>query len=221
MPVPQQGSIYFSASVPACHPPKLWLMPSLSCPHLCGATLLASHKKSGGFHPIAIVRSLTSKCLSAHILPLVKQMLPPHQVGVGTKKGAEALVHSLKLLLSNSSIASQSKCCLLLDFSNAFNSIDCSVLFQEVRSKIPAFSPWLKCCYGAQPHLLEFSRETPLAPLHSHWSFTPSSRGFRWLFQVFSSMGGSWMMALYAAPLRISLLLCTSWRKWSISRAPP
>ena len=142
-------------------------MPSLSCPHLCGATLLASHKKSGGFRPIAIgevLRRLTSKCLSAHILPLVKQMLPPHQVGVGTKKGAEALVHSLKLLLSNSSIASQSKCCLLLDFSNAFNSIDCSVLFQEVRSKIPAFSPWLQCCYGAQPHLLEFSRETTWPP---------------------------------------------------------
>ena len=148
------------------------LLSSGSCPpsvvpHLCGATLLASHKKSGGFRPIAIgevLRRLTSKCLSAHILPLVKQMLPPHQVGVGTKKGAEALVHSLKLLLSNSSIASQSNCFLLLDFSNAFNSVDCSVFFQEVRSKIPAFSPWLECCYGAQPHLLEFSRETPPWP---------------------------------------------------------
>ena len=31
LPISQQGSIYFSASVPACHPPKLWLMPSFSC----------------------------------------------------------------------------------------------------------------------------------------------------------------------------------------------
>ena len=138
------------------------LLSSGSCPpsvipHLCGATLLASQKKSGGLRPIAIgevLRRLTSKCLSAHVLPLVKCVLPPHQVGVGTHNGAEALIHSLKLLLSNPSVATQSKCCLLLDFSNAFNSIDRSVLFQEVHSKIPALSPWLECCYGAQPHLL-------------------------------------------------------------------
>ena len=138
------------------------LLSSGSCPpsvipHLCGATLLASQKKSGGLRPIAIgevLRRLTSKCLSAHVLPLVKCVLPPHQVGVSTHNGAEALIHSLKLLLSNPSVATQSKCCLLLDFSNAFNSIDRSVLFQEVRSKIPALSPWLECCYGAQPHLL-------------------------------------------------------------------
>ena len=48
-----------------------------------------------------------------------------------------------------------------------------------------------------------FSRGTPLAPLPSLWFSTPWSRGFRGRFLVFSSMGGTWTMALYVAPLRI------------------
>ena len=125
-------------------------------PHLCGATLLASLKKSGGIRPIAIgevLRRLTSKCLSSLVLPQVKQVLPPHQVGVGCSNGAEALVHSVKLILSNPSFSPDSKC-VILDFSNAFNSIDRSALFIQVRSRFPVLSRWLECCYGAQPHLL-------------------------------------------------------------------
>uniref|UniRef100_A0A1X7SS29 Reverse transcriptase domain-containing protein n=1 Tax=Amphimedon queenslandica TaxID=400682 RepID=A0A1X7SS29_AMPQE len=133
----------------ACPPPIV--------PYLCGATLLASPKKSGGLRPIAIgevIRRLVSKCLASFIMPQVRQSLPPHQLGVGVSNGAESLVHSLKLLLSNPSVPPLSQCCLLLDFSNAFNSIDRSALFREVRSRFPSLSPWLECCYGAQPNLL-------------------------------------------------------------------
>ncbi|XP_019859057.1 PREDICTED: uncharacterized protein LOC109587260, partial [Amphimedon queenslandica] len=76
------------------------------------------------------------------------------QVGVGIPNGAEAIVHSIKLLLSESSIPPGSKFCLSLDFSNAFNTIDRSVLFKEIRSRIPSLSRWLECCYGDQPRLL-------------------------------------------------------------------
>uniref|UniRef100_A0A1X7SVN2 Reverse transcriptase domain-containing protein n=1 Tax=Amphimedon queenslandica TaxID=400682 RepID=A0A1X7SVN2_AMPQE len=131
--------------------------PSSVIPHLCGATLLASLKKSGGLRPIAVgevLRRLTSKCLSSLVLPQVRHILPPHQVGVGCSNGAESIVHSLKLILANQSIPSNSKCCLLLDFSNAFNCINRLSMFSEVRSKIPLLSNWVECCYGAQPNLL-------------------------------------------------------------------
>ena len=44
---------------------------------------------------------------------------------------------------------------LLLDFSNAFNSIDRGEMFGEVRSRIPGLSAWLEFCYGS-PSLLQF-----------------------------------------------------------------
>ena len=61
--------------------------------------------------------------------------------------------------------------------------------------------------------VLVFSRGTPLAPLPSLWFSTPWSRGFRGRFLVFSSMDGTWTMALYVAPLRISFLPWPSWRR--------
>lgn len=74
--------------------------PQFVAPHLCGASLLASKKKSGRLRPIAIgevFRRLTSKCLSSLVLPQIKSILPPHQVGVGSPNGAESIVHSVKL----------------------------------------------------------------------------------------------------------------------------
>ena len=54
--------------------------------------------------------------------------------------------------------------------------------------------------------VLVFNRGTPLAHLPSPWFSSPWSKGFRGRFQAFSSMGGTWTIALYVAPLRISFL---------------
>ena len=96
-----------------------------SVPHLCGASLLACQKKGGGV-----------------------------QVGLGILVGFETIVHSLAILLNDNSIAPESHCTLLVDFSNAFNSIDRGHMFEEARSHIPVMSSWLGCCYGSQPLLL-------------------------------------------------------------------
>ena len=53
----------------------------------------------------------------------------------------------------NSNINPERKWTLLLDFSNAFNSISREKMFKEVRSHIPSMAAWLECCYGAQPLL--------------------------------------------------------------------
>uniref|UniRef100_A0A1X7TMR9 Uncharacterized protein n=1 Tax=Amphimedon queenslandica TaxID=400682 RepID=A0A1X7TMR9_AMPQE len=53
--------------------------------HLCGASLLPSHRKSGGLCPIAIGE--------------VHSIFHPHQVGVGCPNEAESIIHLVKLLV--------------------------------------------------------------------------------------------------------------------------
>ena len=42
---------------------------------------------------------------------------------------------------------------LLVEFSNAFNSVDISTLFREIKHHIFSIAAWMECCYGAQPIL--------------------------------------------------------------------
>ena len=130
-------------------------VPNVVTPFVCGATLLPCQKKDGGLHPIAIgevIRRLTSKCVARAIQADAVRILSPLQVGVGIPAGCEAIVHSLSSILQGTT-SPESRCTLLVDFSNAFNSIDHGLLFLEARARIPAISAWLECCYGSQPLL--------------------------------------------------------------------
>ena len=126
-------------------------------PFLCGASLLACQKKDGGLRPIAVgevLRRLTSKCVVRAVQSEAVTILSPLQVGVGVSAGCEAIVHSLASILNDGSILPESRCTLLVDFSNAFNSIDRGLMFEEARARIPSMSSWLECCYSSQPLLL-------------------------------------------------------------------
>lgn len=46
--------------------------------------------------------------------------------------------------------------------SNAFNSIDCSIMFEEIHSRIPSIAAWMECCYGSQA-FLHLGRQTILS----------------------------------------------------------
>ena len=130
--------------------------PQQVIPHLCGATLLACVKKSGGLRPIAVgegLRRLTSKCLSRAVQVEAISTLSPLQVGVGVRTGCEAIVHSVSRVLEDPSIKSEDRWVLLLDFSNAFNSVDRGCMFEEIRAHIPPLAAWMESCYGAQPIL--------------------------------------------------------------------
>ncbi len=127
--------------------------PTSVLPHLCGATLLACRKKSGGHRPIAIrevLRRLTSKCLSYSSRSTVTSTLTPLQLGVGVKGGCEAIIHATSHLLSSTSNKSWG---LFLDFSNAFNCINQEAMFREFRNCIPNLSAWMESCYSCQPLL--------------------------------------------------------------------
>ena len=148
-------------------------------PHLCGATLLACLKKGGGHRPIAVgevLRRLTSKCLSRSVQEDALRVLTPLQLGVGVKVGCETIVHSVSRTLDDHSLSPDPCWTLLLDFSNAFNSISRACMFEEVRACIPGLAAWVESCYGAEP-LLHFGDHTilsrcgvqqgdPLGPLH-------------------------------------------------------
>ena len=69
-------------------------------PWLCSANLYALKKAKGGVRPIAVgevLRRLTAKCLARAANSEAQAFLCPHQLGVATKGGVEAIVHSTKL----------------------------------------------------------------------------------------------------------------------------
>lgn len=118
-------------------------IPNCIVPHICEASLLACQKKGGSFRPISIgevLRHLTSKCICRAVQAEAISILSPLQVGVGIPVGCEAIAHSLPTILNDNSIAPESRCALLIDFSNAFNSIDRESIFGEARSYISAMS---------------------------------------------------------------------------------
>ena len=133
--------------VKGCTPPSV-------TPHLCGASLLACHKKNGGLRSIAVgevLRRLTSKCLSCAVRSAAFAHLAPLQLGVNVKGGCEAVIHSVSHLMSSGQPDQQ--WVLLLDFTNAFNTINRFSMFEEFRAHIPGLSAWMESCYSGQPFL--------------------------------------------------------------------
>jgi hypothetical protein len=67
-------------------------------------TLWAFHKKDGGIRPIAIgncLRRLTSKLAFFQSRNSVNSYLSPHQLGVATKLGCEAAIHTTRTFVNN------------------------------------------------------------------------------------------------------------------------
>ena len=67
---------------------------------LAGARLVALGKSGGGVRPIAVgetLRRLAGKLLIARNQPEAASCLQPEQVGVGVLRGAESLVHKVRM----------------------------------------------------------------------------------------------------------------------------
>ena len=129
-------------------------------PFLCGASLLASRKKSGGHRPIAVgevLRRLVSKCLASHVRQSAISILNPLQLGVAVQGGCEAIVHAVSQAMT--SLPDERRWSILLDFSNAFNNINREAMFVEFRRRLPGLSAWMEFCYSGQP-LLHLGKDT-------------------------------------------------------------
>ena len=106
--------------------------------------------------PIAVgevLRRLVSKSLSLVLRQDAISSLTPHQLGVGVKGGCETIVQSLSRVLEDPSSDPKDTWTVLVDFSNAFNCIDRSKMFEEMRARIPSLALWMEYCYGGQPFL--------------------------------------------------------------------
>ena len=102
----------------------------------CGARLFALKKKDGGVRPVAvgeIYRRLVGKCMAALFNPQAATILQPHQLGVKTSGGCEAIIHALQGHLMNEDVHVDDKWVLLVDFKNAFNTLDRQHMLQQVR----------------------------------------------------------------------------------------
>jgi hypothetical protein len=79
-------------------------LPSEICHSLYSASLCALHKKDGGITPIAIgncLRRLTSKPACFQSRNIVISYLSPHQLGVATKLGCDAAIHTTRTFVNN------------------------------------------------------------------------------------------------------------------------
>jgi hypothetical protein len=119
-------------------------------PYLGGARLISLAKKDGGVRPIAIGciwRRLTSKLLVNITSQKAKEYFAPHQLGVGTPCGAEAISHAATHLFKTME-KEKDFVFFQADFSNAFNNISRKAFIEIVRSDFPELSPWTDWCYA-------------------------------------------------------------------------
>ena len=100
-----------------------------------------------------------SKCLACAISREAVDIISPLQVGAGIRGGTETVVHAVRFIQESIHIDPSRKATLLLDFSNAFNSISWKFMLTEIRSQLSGLFAWFQYCY-ISPSFLFFSSHT-------------------------------------------------------------
>nr|GEW46054.1 hypothetical protein [Tanacetum cinerariifolium] len=120
--------------------------PSKLREYIVSAPLTPLVKPGGGIRPIVVRtvwRRLVSKVASSFIGISMNTYLQDFQFGVGFPGGCEDVLHSVnRLVESKGNEVGLSM--LLVDFSNAFNLVDRSVLLEESRVRCPSIAPWVE-----------------------------------------------------------------------------
>ena len=113
-------------------------VPDEISPVFYGANLTALSKPDNGVRPIAVgfsLRRMASKMLMCKVTGKCETLLRPHQLGVGTPKGAEAAVHAIRAYIKSPNISD--KVLLKIDFKNAFNQVRRDVILNLVKEETP------------------------------------------------------------------------------------
>ena len=95
--------------------------------------------KNPGVHPIGIgdvTRQIAGKCISWVLRKDIQQVAGPLQAATGLQGGAEAAIHSMKLIFEQDSTDGV----ILVDASNAFNSLNRKAALHNIRIMCPEFS---------------------------------------------------------------------------------
>jgi hypothetical protein len=123
--------------------------------YIASAPLTPLVKPGGGIRPIAVGtvwRRLVSKVASSSVGDSMNSYLQDFQFGVGVPGGCEAVLHSVNRLIESKG-REVGLSMLLVDFKNAFNLVDRSVLLQEARGRCPSIAPWVEFCYARPARL--------------------------------------------------------------------
>lgn len=120
------------------------LLVSYHPPFVYGATLTLLLKKCGGIRPIAVgntIRRLVAKKASNRLQDNVREQLRPHQLGYGTRGGAEVTVHAVRNFLQTPSVWIA---IVKLDFENAFDELDRQKLHEVCQQKLPGYAQYIR-----------------------------------------------------------------------------
>ena len=164
---------------------------------VCGASQMASRKPNTSLHPVAVGETLRRLCSKVAIELMGSSILEPVQVGVQTKFGCEAVVHTTRQW-TNTFRDDPDRVLVLIDLANAFNCVSRGAVLSAMRKHFPWLTPWADTCYLFDSNLLVGSsqiprqrgvqqgdpaRTCPLRPCHSpQYRRSRSSRGasFSW-----------------------------------------
>ena len=108
---------------------------------ICGASLMALRKPNGSVAVGESVRRLCSKVAVELMGSSVRSILEPIQVGVRTKAGCEAIIHTTRQW-TKSFCDDPDRVLVLLDLSNAFNCVSRGAVLSAVRGHFPWMAPW-------------------------------------------------------------------------------
>ena len=129
-------------------------VPEEVLPYIYGASLFALSKPNDDVRPIAVgtvYRRIASKVAAHAGIAALSNSFYPHQLGIGTQNGAEAIVHSVRNYLQ--SHRNDSFIMLKVDFKNAFNSIRRDVVLHQIKKDARNLFPFMWQMYGASTNL--------------------------------------------------------------------
>ena len=103
------------------------------------ACRLIALDKNPGVRPIGVgevVRRIIAKAVLSIVSTDIQQAAGPLQLCAGHTSGVEAAIHSMSTVFAEE----KSEGILLVDTSNAFNSLNCAVALQNIQHLCPVFS---------------------------------------------------------------------------------
>ena len=116
--------------------------------------MIALQKKDGGIRPIAIgntLRRLVAKLACMSVREEIGEYFRPHQLGFGTQKGCETIIHTVRTFIDQNS--DSNKILVKIDFKNAFNCIERDSMLQVIKEKVPKLYPFLWQSYRNSSNL--------------------------------------------------------------------
>jgi hypothetical protein len=120
----------------------------------CGARIIGIPKIPAGIRPIAVgevLRRLAAKCLVQQFQAEVVEYLIPYQMGVGVPHATEVIAHAVRAWAAK---AKSDESLFLVDFANAFNTVDRQKMIEAVSVNAPHFLPYANFCYGSPTPLI-------------------------------------------------------------------